>query len=67
MARPEELNKMEDSATSFYEVEGIGYDFVPTVLDHRVVDKWVKSRDKDSLIMARRLISQEGLLCGKLH
>jgi len=49
-----------------YEVEGIGYDFVPTVCDVRVVDKWYKSGDKSSLNMARRLIKSEGLLCGKL-
>ncbi|XP_055348496.1 cystathionine beta-synthase-like isoform X2 [Paramacrobiotus metropolitanus] len=64
LALPGELNKMEEGATSFYEVEGIGYDFIPTVLDQSVVDRWYKSKDKESLIMARRLISQEGLLCG---
>lgn len=47
-----------------YEVEGIGYDFIPTVLDRSVVDKWYKSNDRISLPMARRLISEEGFLCG---
>ncbi|XP_054163198.1 cystathionine beta-synthase-like protein [Oppia nitens] len=61
LAEPEELNKTE---TTFYEVEGIGYDFVPTVLDRSVVDKWYKSDDKSSLEMARKLIAEEGLLCG---
>ncbi|CAK9821293.1 Cystathionine beta-synthase [Anthophora retusa] len=48
----------------FYEVEGIGYDFVPTVLDRNVIDKWVKTEDCESLNAARTLIRQEGLLCG---
>ncbi|GAB6024294.1 hypothetical protein CHUAL_008986 [Chamberlinius hualienensis] len=61
LAEPEELNKSE---VSFYEVEGIGYDFLPTVLDRSVVDRWCKSADKPSLLMARRLIREEGLLCG---
>ncbi|XP_015180066.1 PREDICTED: cystathionine beta-synthase [Polistes dominula] len=61
LALPSELNK-EDC--SFYEVEGIGYDFLPTVLDHSVVDKWIKSNDYESLNAARMLIKQEGLLCG---
>lgn len=46
-------------------MEGIGYDFIPTVLDRSVVDKWMKINDQEALPMARRLISEEGLLCGK--
>lgn len=61
LAQPDELNKTN---VSFYEVEGIGYDFIPTVLDRSVVDVWGKSSDKESLLMARRLIREEGLLCG---
>lgn len=62
LAEPETLNK---SDVVVYEVEGIGYDFLPTVLDRGVVDKWIKVNDRMALPMARRLISEEGLLCGK--
>ncbi|ERE86836.1 cystathionine beta-synthase-like isoform 1 [Cricetulus griseus] len=61
LAEPEELNQTEQTA---YEVEGIGYDFIPTVLDRAVVDKWFKSNDEESFTFARMLIAQEGLLCG---
>jgi cystathionine beta-synthase len=47
-----------------YKVEGIGYDFIPDVLDRSLVDRWLKSNDRDSFRVARRLIRQEGLLCG---
>ena len=45
LAEPEELNKTN---VTYYEVEGTGYDFIPTVLDRSVVDKWYKSCDYDS-------------------
>jgi cystathionine beta-synthase len=47
-----------------YKVEGIGYDFIPDVLDRRLVDRWIKSNDRDSFVVARQLIRQEGLLIG---
>jgi cystathionine beta-synthase len=49
---------------SSYKVEGIGYDFIPDVLDLDLVDEWIKSEDRESFLMARRLIRQEGFLCG---
>ncbi|HHH30645.1 MAG TPA: cystathionine beta-synthase, partial [Polyangiaceae bacterium] len=47
-----------------YKVEGIGYDFIPDVLDRSLVDEWIKTNDRDSFRTARQLIRQEGLLCG---
>ncbi|XP_059355655.1 cystathionine beta-synthase b [Carassius carassius] len=61
LAEPEELNKTDKTQ---YEVEGIGYDFIPTVLDRSVVDSWYKSNDEESFTMSRLLIREEGLLCG---
>ena len=47
-----------------YKVEGIGYDFIPDVLDRSLVHEWIKSNDRDSFRVARQLIRQEGLLVG---
>lgn len=49
---------------SSYKVEGIGYDFIPDVLDRSIVDEWIKTTDQASFLLARRLIREEGLLCG---
>lgn len=47
-----------------YQVEGIGYDFIPEVLHNELIDKYIKTEDKPSFEMARRLICEEGLLVG---
>ncbi|KAG0228076.1 hypothetical protein BGW42_002426 [Actinomortierella wolfii] len=60
LAQPESLN----TSTASYKVEGIGYDFIPEALDRSLIDKWIKSEDKESFVMARRLIREEGILCG---
>jgi len=47
-----------------YHVEGIGYDFIPDVLDRNLVSKWVKTNDTESFSLARKLMRDEGLLVG---
>ncbi|MFL3007480.1 MAG: cystathionine beta-synthase [Candidatus Neomarinimicrobiota bacterium] len=47
-----------------YLVEGIGYDFFPDVLDNSLIDQYIKTEDEESFIMSRRLIKEEGFLCG---
>ncbi|KAL4869973.1 hypothetical protein BDV12DRAFT_184758 [Aspergillus spectabilis] len=62
LALPAALN--EEHANEPYKVEGIGYDFIPQVLDQQAVDKWYKTDDKESFKYSRRLIAEEGLLVG---
>lgn len=62
LALPSTLN--DSFANEAYKVEGIGYDFIPDVLDQKGVDTWYKTDDKTAFMYARRLISEEGLLVG---
>ncbi|KAI8273486.1 Cystathionine beta-synthase [Colletotrichum sp. SAR11_240] len=60
LAQPGELNAEKGE----YKVEGIGYDFVPGVLDQSAANVWVKTGDEEAFGYARRLMRKEGLLCG---
>ena len=62
LALPADLN--QQYANESYKVEGIGYDFVPDVLDQKAVDHWYKTDDREAFAYARRLIAEEGLLVG---
>lgn len=62
LALPASLN--DKYAKQAYEVEGIGHDFIPGVLDRNMVDLWCKVDDRESFQCARRLIAEEGLLVG---
>ncbi len=53
-----------DHVAASYQIEGIGSDFIPAVLDRSVVEQWVKTTDQQSFLLARRLIREEGLLVG---
>lgn len=61
MAEPAELNVEPGKP---WKVEGMGHDFIPDSLVRRNVDSWVKTRDPESLDLARRMIKEEGLLVG---
>lgn len=60
LAQPESLNDSTDG----YLVEGIGYDFIPDVLNRKYVDHWLKTEDAESFKLARRIIREEGILVG---
>lgn len=60
LAVPESLNTLSEG----YLVEGIGYDFVPDVLNRPSVDRWIKTDDKELFKLARKIIREEGILVG---
>ncbi len=47
-----------------YKVEGVGEDFWPGTFDRALVDEFIQVTDRDSLLMARRVTRDEGILVG---
>merc|ERR1712190_486100 len=68
LAEPDSMNdesaRTGQKRLTAYQVEGIGYDFIPTVLDRNVVDYWVKTDDDEAFAMIRSIVRHEGLLIG---
>jgi len=47
-----------------HKIQGIGAGFKPEVLDLSLVDEIITVKDEDAMAMARRLVREEGILCG---
>ena len=52
------------TAPKTYKIEGIGEDFIPKNYDLSVIDDMVQVEDKESFLMTRALLTQEGLYSG---
>lgn len=47
-----------------YKMEGIGEDFLPGATDLSVIDTVVQVNDRETMLMTRRLVREEGIFCG---
>ncbi|GKT29557.1 cysteine synthase A, partial [Aduncisulcus paluster] len=61
---PEKSPVLSGGGPSPHGIQGIGAGFVPEVLRTELIDEIVKVADEDAIAMSRRLIQEEGILCG---
>ena len=47
-----------------HKIQGIGAGFVPSILDTKLIDEVVQVSNDEAFAMAKRLIKEEGILCG---
>ena len=47
-----------------HKIQGIGAGFVPSILDTKLVDEVIQIDNDQAFAMAKRLIKEEGILCG---
>ena len=47
-----------------HKIQGIGAGFIPSIVDTKLIDEVIQVTNDEAFAMAKRLIKEEGILCG---
>ena len=61
---PDASPVLSGGAPGPHQIQGIGAGFVPEVLDQSLVDEVFRVTNEQAIAMARRMLREEGILCG---
>ena len=61
---PESSQVLAGKPAGAHKIQGIGANFVPKNFDYTVVDEIIPVSDNDAIETAKKLATQEGILCG---
>lgn len=61
---PEDSAVISGGSPGWHEIQGIGAGFIPDILNTGVIDEVIRVTNGQAILMARRLIREEGLLVG---
>ncbi|MBP6456302.1 MAG: pyridoxal-phosphate dependent enzyme [Chitinophagaceae bacterium] len=59
-----DTGEIKPELAKVYMVEGAGEDFLPDNYDKNFIDDFTTVKDKEAMLMCRRLAKEEGLFCG---
>lgn len=61
---PENSPVLSGGESGPHKIQGIGAGFIPEVLNTEIIDDIIKVTNEEAVEMAKRLIKEEGVLCG---
>ncbi|MFN3699434.1 MAG: pyridoxal-phosphate dependent enzyme, partial [Dictyoglomus sp.] len=61
---PEKSAVLSGGTPSSHRIQGIGAGFIPKVLNMNIIDEIIKVKEEDAIETTKKLIKEEGILCG---
>ncbi len=59
-----ETGEFDEHEIYEYSMEGVGREFIPNNMNFKVINRFEKVTDKDAALMARKMVTEEGLWLG---